>query len=166
MPSSPQPIRTFLIAEVQNFLTGAARLPGVRRIAMIGSLTTPMPDPKDADLLIWVDDALDLKRLATAGRQLKGRAQTRNHGADLFLVSPANEYLGRICRFRDCRPGIRASCPALHCGRRPHLCDDLQVITLPPAVIKAPPVDLWPTPAIHAPVPDDLQGLVHNTPET
>jgi hypothetical protein len=160
MTPSPESIRSFLIAEVRNFLARVAGLPGIRRAAMIGSLTTPKPNPKDADLLVWVDDALDLQRLATAGRQLKGRAQTRNHGADVFLVGPNNQYLGRICRFRDCRPGIRVSCPALHCGRRRHLCDDLQVITLPPQVIQSPSVDLWPEVAIHANVPEDVRDMV------
>ncbi len=160
MTPSAEPLRAFLIAEVRDFVTRVHDLPGIRRLALVGSLATPKIKPKDADLLIWVDDGLDLTRLAAAARTLKGRAQGRNSGADVFIVNPGGEYLGRICRFRDCRPGIRGSCLALHCGRRPHLCDDLQVLRLPFAVIQSPPVVLWPTPAIHAPVPEDVQELV------
>ena len=160
MTPSVEPIRSFLIAEVRAFVTRARELPGIRRLALIGSLATPKQDPKDADLLIWVDDGLDLTRLAAAARRLKGRAQGRNSGADLFIVNPRNEYVGRICRFRDCRPFIGMSCRALHCGRRPHLCDDLQVVDLPPEVIQTPPVDLWPTAAVHTSVPKDIQELV------
>jgi hypothetical protein len=160
MPPASESIRVFLIAELRNFVARVHGLPGVHRIAIIGSLATPKRNPKDADLLIWVDDGVDLTRLAAAGRRLKGRAQGRNCGADLFLVDPHDAYLGRICHYRDCRPGIRASCHALNCGRRPHLCDDLKVITLPSNVIQAPPVDLWPTVAVHTSVPEDIQEMV------
>ena len=152
--------RGFLIAEVRAFVMRARGLPGVRRIGLIGSLVTPKTNPKDADLLIWVDDQADLVRLAAAARQLKGRAQSRNSGADVFLANPGGTYLGRICGYRDCRPGIRTSCRALHCGRRPRLCDDLDVLELRSDVVQAPPVELWPTALIHAAVPEDIQELV------
>jgi hypothetical protein len=57
---------------------------GIRQIALIGSLATAKSQPKDADLLIWLDDDADLASLAAIGRQLKGRAQSRNGGADIF----------------------------------------------------------------------------------
>lgn len=160
MGLAAESIRHFLIAEVQAFVTRVRGMPGVGRIDLIGSLTTAKQTPKDADLLVWVDDAADLAPLAAAGRRLKGRAQSRNSGADVFLVNRSGAYLGRICRYRDCRPGIRMSCRALHCGRRPHLCDDLHMLKLGGDVLQAPPVGLWPAAVVHAAVPDDVQRLV------
>src|SRR6266496_668037 len=107
------------------FSRAARRLPGVIRIALLGSLTTGKSDPKDVDLLLTVADGADLVPLATLGRKLRGRAQSLNRGADIFLADPAATYLGRICPWRDCRPGLRLRCDALHCGRRAHLHDDL-----------------------------------------
>ena len=47
-----------------------------------------------------------LDRLVKAGRALKGFAPTRNSGADIFLSNLDSRYIGRICHWRDCRPGI------------------------------------------------------------
>ncbi|MCL5959805.1 MAG: hypothetical protein M1358_10940, partial [Chloroflexi bacterium] len=80
--------RSKLIAEAVAFARTASQLPGVVRIALIGSLTTCKPDPKDADLLVTVTDDADLAPLATVGRKLKGRAQSLNRGADIFLADP------------------------------------------------------------------------------
>jgi hypothetical protein len=145
---------------VRRFVMQARRIPGVRRISLVGSLATTKQNPKDADLLIWIDDEADLTALATAGRQLKGKAQSRNSGADIFLASPKGTYLGRICHYRECRPGIRMSCRALHCGGRAYLCDDLDVLKLRPHLIQAPPVDLWPTVVVRTAVPNDIEELI------
>jgi hypothetical protein len=72
-------IRDFLIGDVKRFVTRARGISGVRRISLIGSLTTPKENPKDADLLVSVDDQTDLAPLAAASRHLKGIAQSRNH---------------------------------------------------------------------------------------
>jgi predicted nucleotidyltransferase len=82
-------VRSFLLSEVSRFVKFARRCPGVRRIALVGSLTTDKRDPKDADVLVTVDDDADLTALATAGRRLKGRAQSRSKGADIFLADPS-----------------------------------------------------------------------------
>jgi hypothetical protein len=157
-PPSPRP---GLIAEALAFTREASRLPGVIRIALIGSLVTYKDDPKDADLLLTVADDADLAPLARLGRRLQGHAQSMGLGADVFLVDVGGAYLGRTCRWRDCRPGIRMSCDAIHCGRRPHLHDDLGVIRLDPGLIAAPPVELWPQPRFRVPVPDDVrEGLI------
>ena len=151
------PVRGLLIAEALAFAQTASRLPGVIRIALLGSLTASEPDPKDADLLVTVADDMELAALAALGRRLQGRAQNRNRGADVFLADPQGNYLGRTCPWRECRPGLRQSCDALHCGRRPHLHDDLAAIKLAQSLIAAPPVELWPKLTVRVKLPDDLE---------
>jgi hypothetical protein len=141
--SSTPSTRARLVAEVLTFVRAASQLPGVMRIALIGSLTTEEPDPKDADVLVTVTDDADLSPLATLGRKLAGHAQGFNRGGDVFLANPRGDYLGRTCPWRDCRPGIRVSCDALHCGQRPYLHDDLQIIKLAHDLIMAAPIELW-----------------------
>jgi hypothetical protein len=51
--------------------------PGILRIALLGSLATDKPVPKDADVLATID-ATDLSSLARFGRRLKGTAQMIN----------------------------------------------------------------------------------------
>ena len=55
-----------------------------------------------------------------------------------------------------CRPGIRQSCDALHCGRRPHLHDDLATITLEAATIRNARVHAWPAVKHFGPIPADV----------
>lgn len=153
--------RARLIPKVLTFVRAASQLPGVLRIALIGSLTTDEPDPKDADLLVTVTDDADLAPLATLGRKLAGHAQQFNRGGDVFLADPRGNYLGRTCPWKECRPGIRQSCDALHCGQRPYLHDDLQTIKLARDLIAAPPIELWPQVMARVPVPQDVeQGLI------
>jgi hypothetical protein len=54
-------------------------------------------NPKDADVLVTIDDTMDLDELARAGRRLKGSAQTINLGADIFLADAS----GRQTRHSD-----------------------------------------------------------------
>jgi predicted nucleotidyltransferase len=95
-------VRDELLAEVCRFVERARDCPGVRRIALIGSLATAKKDPKDADVLVTVDDDADLTPLAALGRKLKGRAQSRNKGADIFFADLAGDYIGRLCHWREC----------------------------------------------------------------
>ncbi|MSQ71839.1 MAG: hypothetical protein EXR27_11215 [Betaproteobacteria bacterium] len=150
-------IRSFLLDEVLRFVEHARNCPGVRKIALIGSLTTDKTDPKDADLLVTVDDDADLTALATLARKLKGRAQSRNRGADIFIADLSGNYIGRTCHWRECRPGIRVSCDARHCGRRPFLHDDLDDVMLDPALIESPPLELWPKIVRRSEVPRDVE---------
>jgi hypothetical protein len=54
-PQPPQPpVRTQLLEATLTFVRSAGRLPGVKRIALIGSLTTPERSPKDVDLLVTI----------------------------------------------------------------------------------------------------------------
>lgn len=152
--------RDELIRLVLDFVRSARSLASVRDIALVGSLCTRKQFPKDADLLVSVRDGADLAPLAALSRRLQGKAQGLGHGADIFLTSENNQYLGRICPWKHCAPGIRVSCDALHCGRRPFLHDDTDTIYLKPEVVQAPPVRLWPTIRFGPGVPDDLRWLL------
>jgi hypothetical protein len=146
---------------VLAFVHAASQLPGVVRIALIGSLTTDKPDPKDADVLVTVTDDADLTPLAKLGRKLQGHAQSFNRGGEVFLADPRGNYLGRTCPWKRCGPGIRERCDALHCGRRPYLHDDLETIHLPQDLIAAAPIELWPEIIARTPIPQDVgQGLI------
>jgi hypothetical protein len=153
-------LREFLIGQVLVFVRHACHCPGVGRIALIGSLATSKPNPKDADVLVTVADDADLTSLATAGRRLKGKAQSRNSGADIFLANPSGEYIGRICHWRECRPFVRASCDARHCGRRAFLHDDVDDVSLESRLLREPPVELWPKVMRRVEVPADVESLL------
>jgi hypothetical protein len=133
---------------------------GVRRIAVLGSIVTDKPNPKDIDVLVVVADDADLTPLATASRRLQGHAQSFNRGADVFLADERGTFIGRMCRWKDCRPGVRRSCDALHCGRRPFLHDDLDAISLNASVVQSPPLTLWPGVERRVQLPPDLEEMV------
>jgi len=156
-PSVSNP-REVLLTEVLAFVRAAAATPGVIRIALVGSLATPKPIPKDADVLVSVEDGVSLTRLATVARRLKGRAGNINLGADIFLCDPAGRYFGRVCGYRECRP--RVLCEARHCGERDHLNDDLHRVTLQPELTRAPPFVLWPEVHRAEKAPDDVERLL------
>src|SRR5438874_4869990 len=128
-------VRDRLLVGVRAFVQAARQLPGVTRLALIGSLTTTKPHPKDADLLVTVTDTADLARLAALARKLQGHAQRFNHGGDVFLADPHGRYLGRTCPWKECAPGLRMRCDARHCGQRQFLHDDVSTITLSAALI-------------------------------
>ena len=62
--------------EVLRFVRSAANLPGVLRIALVGSILTDRPDPKDVDVLVSVTDDAELAPLAALGRRLQDRLQS------------------------------------------------------------------------------------------
>jgi hypothetical protein len=126
----------------------------------MGSIVTAKSDPKDIDVLVVIADDADLARLARHARRLQGHAQSFNRGADVFLADDGGNYIGRTCRWKECRPGIRQSCDARHCGRRAHLHDDLDAVTLNASVVAAPPVTLWPVVERRGHVPPDLEEIV------
>jgi hypothetical protein len=156
-PSVAEPRRALLLA-VRAFVQAAGGCAGVRRIALMGSLTTAKAVPKDADVLVTIEAAMDLAELARTGRRLKGQAQTINLGADIFLADEGGRYLGRICHYRECHP--RVACRARHCARRQHLNDDLDVVTLSKELLAAPSVDLWPNVVRRLPMPPDVETLL------
>lgn len=151
--------RNDLLRAVLRFVRAARRISGVRRIALLGSLTTDKAIPKDVDLLVEMSDEKSLSQLAKVKRQLSGLTmQTGDScGADVFLCNSEGGYLGRICHWKECRPGIRASCHAEHCGQRQFLCDDLQVVTLDRKLLVSPPLDLWPRIIERSDLPDDVR---------
>lgn len=160
MHATPENRRTGLLDGLLRFVSGARSVAGVRKIALVGSIVTAKPNPKDIDVLVVVADNADLTQLATHARRLQGHAQSLNRGADVFLANERGEYIGRTCRWKDCRPGIRQSCDAQHCGRRPHLHDDLDTLMLGRGVITTPPVTLWPMVERRGRLPPDLEVVV------
>jgi hypothetical protein len=156
-PRYPDP-RRHLLRAVLAFVRAARSLPGVQRVALVGSLTTGKAVPKDADVLVTIDAAIYLGPLAVIGRRLKGVGGSINLGADVFLADAAGRYMGRICGYRECH--MRVRCHAQHCGRRQHLNDDLQIVTLGPALIASPPIELWPQIVRRVAVPADTEALL------
>ncbi len=156
----PSGVRGKLLEAALWFVRLAVELPGVRRISLIGSILTGRSSPKDVDLLVYVTDDLDLAPLASLGRRLKGRLQSQSRGADVFLADERGRYLGRTCSWKVCRPGVRASCDALHCGRRPYLHDDFATVRLENALVAAPPLEIWPVVVRRCTVPADVERML------
>lgn len=148
--------RETLISAALEFAANACRVRGVVRIALVGSITTKKPHPKDVDVLVTITDSADIEALAKRGRQLKGKMQAVESGADIFLADIDGNYIGRTCRWKDCRPGLRQACEADSCGRVQYLYDDLRNVSLPRKVTEHPPVVLYPELAISKDLPDDL----------
>jgi predicted nucleotidyltransferase len=148
------PIRGALIEALAKFVKAAPRVRGIKRIAVIGSITTPKLNPKDVDVLVTLEAGADLPALATLGRKLKGATQQHNHGADIFLADTSGKYLGRTCSYKDCHP--RRSCLGQHCTSQKWVCDDLEVVTLSEDLIREPPLEVWPSLVIRTALPGDL----------
>ena len=110
--------------------------------------------------MVNITDDTDLSPLAKITRQLNGRVQGFNHNAEVFLSDTEFKYIGRICHWKDCRPGIRMSCDALHCGKRKYLHDDLNTIALSKELIMKPPVELWPKIIRRVTVPLDVEEIL------
>ncbi|MFH1766308.1 MAG: hypothetical protein ABIF09_19165 [Gemmatimonadota bacterium] len=161
LPRHLQPgfdLREALLVEALLFIQGAGAIPGVIRLAMIGSLLTSKRRPKDCDLLASVTDEVEMARLAKLGRRLKGRTGAMGSGADVFLCDAEHHYIGRICQWRECWP--RVLCRARNCGLRPGLNDDLDVVSLGLELTLTPPVELFPTVIARADVPEDVQRVL------
>ena len=152
-------MRGQLLSYLPWFVLSVAKIPGVRRISLLGSMTTSKQDPKDIDFLVVVDDDADLEPLARYGRKLQGRAQQLDRGADIFLADVKGRYLGRTCHWKECRPGKRAKCDALNCGRRHYLHDDLAAIKLSEETMKAA-LELWPSVERRICLPEDLERVL------
>lgn len=99
--------RAELLAAAVSFVRAVRAISGVREISLVGSMVTSRANPKDIDFLVRITDEMDVAVLARYGRQLQGRAQQCNRGADIFLADERGQYLGRTCHWKDCRPGVR-----------------------------------------------------------
>jgi hypothetical protein len=154
------PLRSRLLDLAFDFVHEASKIDGVLAISLVGSILTSKPNPKDIDLLVKIEDTLELERLATLGRRIKGKTQSISAGADIFLVNPANKYLGRTCPWKICKFGVRLRCDAQNCGKRQYLHDDLQDITLKPELIEKPPLELFPKVVKRCKPPEDVENIL------
>lgn len=152
--------RRRLLALTLSFTRAVRNVAGVHSIAFLGSLAGAKPHPKDADVLVRITDETDLAAVARHARRLQGKAQSMSAGADVFLATPDDRYLGRTCRWRDCGPQFRVSCATRQCGVTPYLMDDLEIITMESTLLHAPPVELWPRVVVRGHVPTDVEGLL------
>ena len=107
-----------LLAAGLEFVRAIVKVPGVRRVSLIGSICTNRIRPKDIDFLVVIADDIEFETLATLGRRLKGTTQRVNRGADIFLANDRGEYIGRVCHYRECWPR-RACRAALRPGTAP-----------------------------------------------
>lgn len=157
-PPRPPNKRPELLRAVLEFVFDTRIIPGVRRIAMLGSLTSDKSIPRDVDLIVEMADDAELTRLAKATRRLSGKTMATgdNCGADVFLCNLEGAYLGRVCQWKKCEPFVRQSCEAQHCGRRKFLYDDLHNIKLETAELKEPPLELWPRVIARSELPEDV----------
>jgi hypothetical protein len=142
----------------RDFVLAAAKLEGIARIALIGSLTTNKARPKDVDLLVKVDPTIDWAPLARLSRRLKGRMQSSNQGADVFLADEGGAYIGRVCSYRE--PWRRVACGARVCGVHPYQCDDRALLTLGTATVREPPLELWPLVRRRGDLPNDVEDIL------
>ena len=156
-PVTLEPVRNKLIEEALIFIRAAKEIPGVLRIALIGSITTGKVYPHDVDILVTISDDADLAALASLARKMNGHAMSFSSGTDVFLADMHGEYLGRTCPWRECEPGIHAKCDALHCGKRQYLHDDLNKIRLSTTLIARPPIEIWPEIVTRVTVPEDVE---------
>jgi predicted nucleotidyltransferase len=88
--------RRQLLDELRRVVAAARLIAGVCRIAVLGSIVTTKPNPKDIDVLVVVADDADLTALATCARRLQGQAQSFNRGADVFLADEQPKVERRV----------------------------------------------------------------------
>jgi hypothetical protein len=151
-----RPVRQHLIPAGLDFVAAVSQMQGVERVALVGSICTTKPNPKDVDILVTIAPSVDMEKLATLGRKLKGKMQGIGSGADIFLADLDGRYLGRTCSWKECRR--RASCQARNCGA--YLCDDLQCLTLDRELIANPKIVLHPRIIVRGELPEDLMHEV------
>lgn len=152
--------RKQLVELVKDFFLSAKEVRGLNQISIIGSLLTNKIKPKDVDILCCIEDTLELKYLAKISRRLQGKAGSIGGGADIFLTNNNNEYIGRICIWKECRFGIRQSCDAQNCGKREYLHDDIQVIKLAKELIENPPLIIHPKVIRNIEIPEDVEEIL------
>jgi predicted nucleotidyltransferase len=144
--------RQLLLASARWFVKRERRVPGVERIALIGSLATDKCNPKDLDLLVSVLADAEIKPIATLARKTQGRCQRGRLGVDIFLAQ-GDEYVGRCCNYREPHP--RVACGGNRCDHEClHLCRTS--FCMATEVVNAPPIILWPEFSRQLPPPADV----------
>jgi len=152
--------RQHLLDAAQWFVTEAAKLETVERIAIVGDLCIDQKKPRDLDLLVTVSPGSSIKALGKLKRKLQGKISRGSMGSDVFIAEDGR-YIGRACQYRE--PWPRADCKAerLRCADgREFLCDTSANFSLDQEVIDHPPVTLWPEAKQNADVPADVQKLL------
>ena len=148
----PEPRRALLLA-VCSFVRAARICPGVLRIALIGSLVTNKPIPKDADVLVTIDDTTDLTGLARAASAPQGVCSNHQPSSlmRLGVTSDAFASIASAIRAWHASPSIADAAPT---STMTH------VVTLSKELLAAPPIDLWPDVVRRLKVPPDVEALL------
>ena len=63
--------RQKLLSHLPWFVRSVAGVEGVRKISILGSITTQKLKPKDIDFLVMVEDSAELEPVARIGRKLR-----------------------------------------------------------------------------------------------
>ena len=105
--------RQHLLDGLRRFAVSVRELGGVRRIALLGSIVTAKPDPKDIDVLVVVADDADLAALATCARRLQGHARAS-------IEAPTCLWRTNVVRTSDERADGKTA--DLVCGRHAMRC--------------------------------------------
>ena len=148
----PEPRRALLLA-VCSFVRAARICPGVLRIALMGSLVTNKPIPKDADVLVTIDDTTDLTGLARAASAPQGVCSNHQPSSlmRLGVTSDAFASIASAIRAWHASPSIADAAPT---STMTH------VVTLSKELLAAPPIDLWPDVVPRVKVPPDVEALL------
>lgn len=77
----PTSLRAFLLEGVLRFTQSVGGMPGVTRIALVGSLVTEKVMPKDADLLVTVDGPSQRRSPSVLAPRCLARTVRRIHDA-------------------------------------------------------------------------------------
>jgi len=145
--------RELLLQAARWFAVRASQLPGIKQIALIGSLCTAKKNPKDLDLLVTVAAKAELSSLAKLGRQAQGQVERGSLGVDVLLVEDG-KYLGRCCTFREPHLRVRCAPNLCDCDRR-YLCRTSFILNR--GVIDNPSLVIWPEFQCRGEIPDDVR---------
>ena len=81
--------RQKLLAHLPWFVRSVTKVPGVRKISILGSITTEKLKPKDIDFLVMIEDSAELEPVARLSRKLKGRTGSEGGGRVPAIFVPA-----------------------------------------------------------------------------
>ena len=161
MQKSSKTDRESLLYALNWFLDEVKQFKEVRQVALIGSICTNKPNPKDIDLLISIKPKTDLKKLATLRRKTQGRIGQGLLGTDMFIVEDGR-YLGRLCRYREPWPRVVCCNDNLICDRtRNYLCNTSNNFSIDKSIINNPPITIYPKFSTTIEIPNDVGKVLH-----